>query len=376
MRNRKLLALITCLCVVLGLIMALSLSGCSSTSTTAATTANSVQPQSQQQSVVEFKLAHEHPLTSDLMQSVVIPWTQDVEKATNGRVKITIYPGESLGAADTYLDGVKSGMFDIAWSSVDYYPGRFDLSQILYYPTGIKTSGTSSYVYWDMYNAFPEIQKEYAGVKVLSVEGSCNYDMFISKKYGKDVTTLAGFQGMLSKAGGGILNDMVSALGAQPMTVHAPQQYEALQKGTVDAAYFPISDAPGFNLQDVVRSITIVDGPPCFFMDIMNPASYAKMTPGDQKIFDSLTGSSLMQRYAKYDYTYEQKAIDFFQKNGVQIIHLSAQDYANVQSAMAAKTPAYLDKVNAEGLPATAVYNKAKELAAKWEASQWWTSIQ
>jgi len=69
-----------------------------------------------------------------LINSVVLPdWKTAVEKATNGRVKVTIsYPPKM--PPPRVFDRVAAGIADVGWSLHDYTPGRFNLTQIAELP--------------------------------------------------------------------------------------------------------------------------------------------------------------------------------------------------------------------------------------------------
>ena len=54
-----------------------------------------------------------------------VPWAKMVEKATNGRVKITIYYSSALAPARQVYDATIHGIADMAWFVTAHYPKRF-----------------------------------------------------------------------------------------------------------------------------------------------------------------------------------------------------------------------------------------------------------
>ena len=102
-------------------------SGCGKSSSTVDATENGDQQ-------IELKLAHfwpaSHPAETDLVQ----PWAAEVEKATDGRVKITSYPGETLLKAADIYGGVKDGIADIGISCFSYTRGNFPVSEVFELP--------------------------------------------------------------------------------------------------------------------------------------------------------------------------------------------------------------------------------------------------
>src|SRR6185369_2244460 len=51
-------------------------------------------------------------------------WAKEVEKRTDGRVKVKTFPGGTLLGAKNMLEGVTSGMADIGNFAMSYQPGR------------------------------------------------------------------------------------------------------------------------------------------------------------------------------------------------------------------------------------------------------------
>ena len=48
---------------------------------------------------IVLKLSHSTPPVSPQHKGVFVPWAEELEKRTNGRVKVRIFPSEQLGKA-------------------------------------------------------------------------------------------------------------------------------------------------------------------------------------------------------------------------------------------------------------------------------------
>ena len=79
-----------------------------------------------------FPATHGHTL-------LATEWAKEVEKRTNGAVKISMYPGATLTPADQCYDGVVTGISDIGMSVLSYAKGRFPLTEVIDLPLGYKS---------------------------------------------------------------------------------------------------------------------------------------------------------------------------------------------------------------------------------------------
>ena len=66
-------------------------------------------------------------------------WIKEIEKRTNGRIKITLFPGGTLTPAPTCYDGVVKGISDIGMSVLGYTKGKFPLTEVIDLPLGYQT---------------------------------------------------------------------------------------------------------------------------------------------------------------------------------------------------------------------------------------------
>jgi len=56
------------------------------------------------------------------------PWVKQVEEATKGRVKIEVYPSQTLIKGVDMWKGIRGGIADIGWCVQGYWPEQTPLS--------------------------------------------------------------------------------------------------------------------------------------------------------------------------------------------------------------------------------------------------------
>lgn len=116
--------------------------------------------------------------TLDLTYSVFFPsthgqcqaamdWAREIEKRSQGKVKITVFPGGTLTSAAQCYDGVVSGISDLGMSCFAYTRGRFPLMETLDLPLGYPDGRTASLVANDFVRKFRP--KELDDVKLLYI---------------------------------------------------------------------------------------------------------------------------------------------------------------------------------------------------------------
>jgi len=92
-------------------------------------------------------------------------WAKEVEKRSNGMVKITVFPGGTLTPADKCYDGVEKGISDIGMSVLSYTMGKFPLSEVIDLPLGYKSAVAATRVINSYYKKFKP--KELDGTQVM-----------------------------------------------------------------------------------------------------------------------------------------------------------------------------------------------------------------
>ena len=235
---------------------------------------------------IELKLSHWVGVGHIHHKNVLEPWAKMVEERSKGRLKVTIYPGGVLGKPTDHWDMIKTGIADIGWGTHNYTAGRFPLTSAGDLPFTFKTSKGGSRALWELY--VKHLQKEHEDVKVLWLFHTTTFHVFTTRK---PVKTLEDLAGLKIRTAGGQVAAVVKQLGAIPVTMAAPEAYNALERGVVDGTVFPWEVMVSFKLSEVIKHATVVNLGAATFFVTMNLKKYESLPPDLRKIFDDLGGA-------------------------------------------------------------------------------------
>ena len=113
---------------------------------------------------IELSYSSFFPATYALGQSAT-DWAKEVEKRSNGRVKITLHHSGTLTGPTTCYEGVVNGISDIGQSVLSYTRGRFPLMEVLDLPGYPLSAQVTTKVCDEFYKKFKP--KEFADTHVL-----------------------------------------------------------------------------------------------------------------------------------------------------------------------------------------------------------------
>src|SRR5262245_19336409 len=102
-----------------------------------------------------------HPLT----KNVVVVWGDQVEKATNGRVKFQMLPKHPSAPPGTF-DAVKEGLMDVSYVTASYTPARHVLPLLPELPGGGATAEINSVAYSRIHWKYLQAIGAYKGVEL------------------------------------------------------------------------------------------------------------------------------------------------------------------------------------------------------------------
>jgi TRAP-type transport system periplasmic protein len=290
----------------------------------------------------------QHHLTSVVLQG----WANDVEKATNGRVKFTMLTKHPSAPPGTF-DAVRDGLMDLSYVTASYTPARHILPLIAELPGAGDTSLVNSVAYSRIYWKHFHKVGEYRGVKQIGVFTHGPGQMFTKKPIAK----IEDIRGLKIRTGGGIAEAVANALGAAAFVKPAPESYELLKSGVADGVFFPLESVVSFKLDTVLEQATIFPGGmySSSFGFFMNEAKWAKLPKQDQEIIDKLGYEQLARRAGRSWDEADRKGMEALQKSGVKIVQADAALLAEVQKRSAPIIEDWIKKASAKGVDARAI---------------------
>jgi len=330
------------------LISLMGLLGCSSNADKAAT--------------MELRLAHfwpaGHPIETDLVQ----PWIAAVEQATEGRVKVTSFPGETLAQADAIYEGVKKGIADIGLSCFAYTRGQFPVMEVFELPGIVyNDSNAATKVAWEGVQKLNPVEVQDTTLMMVFTTGPGN--LFTKKP----VRNLADLTGMEIRATG-LSAATLKALGAIPVAMSQAESYEAISKGVVKGNLGPNEILKGWRQAEVTDYIT--NTPFLYntlFFFTMNTDKWNSISAQDQqaileinqRLFNDIAcGLWDKQNEAALSYAVEE--------NGMEVIELTEAEKELWLNLVKPVQDDFVARMDSQGLPGRQILQTVEGLSEKY----------
>ena len=255
-------------------------------------------------------------------------FAKEVEKRSEGRLKITPFAGGTLTKAPQVYDGVVTGISDLGNSCFAYTRGRFPVTAALDLPMGYPNGKVATQVADQFTKSVnPEELKD---VKVLYVHAH-GPGLLHTKK---PVRKLEDLKGMKIRATG-LSAQVVEALGGVPVAMPQGDTYEALQKGVVDGTFAPIETLKGWKQGEVIKYTTeCYDiGYTTAMFVVMNLKQWNSLPEADQKIVEEVANQWVNIHGEVWDKA-DEEGKAFTLGLGNEMIPLSAEESARWRQAV------------------------------------------
>lgn len=272
-------------------------------------------------------------------------WAQEIGKRTNGRVKITVFPGGTLTPADKCYDGVENGISDIGMSVLGYTRGKFPLTEVIDLPLGYPDGATATALINAYYKKF--LPKEFDTVKVMYLHAH-GPGLLHTKA---PVAKLEDLKGKKIRCTG-LAAKIVTALGGTPVAMPMGETYDALSRGVVDGSMAPVESLKGWGWGEVVKSTTECFGAAystAFFV-VMNKAKWEALPADIQGIIAQVNEEWIPKTGQAWD-EMDKAGREFTTARANQIVALSAEENARWAAAVQPILDAYVADMQAKGLP-------------------------
>lgn len=291
-----------------------------------------------------------------IYREILTPWSQEIAKATNGEVKVTLYPSMQLGGKPPELfRQAKEGVVDLVFTLPGYTSPAFPRTQMIELP-GLKPDGVAATnMMWDLID--PYLAPEFEGTKVIALWGAEDAGL-ISR--GKPIRSLDDLKGLRMRAPSAAQARQLEVMGAVPVAMPITEVYQSLERGVIDGAMLPFSTIPDFRLGEVGRAYTIAG--PLFgrssFLVAMNRKKYDSLSPGARAAIDRLSGRALSLKATE---VYLKRSADGVAsvRGKAEIVELAAAEQKRIADLLRPIIADWIKDSEAKGIPARDMLRRA-----------------
>lgn len=315
---------------------------------------------------IKLKFSNFFPPASEISK-VCEEFIADIDKRTNGRVKITYFPGGSLLKAPATFMGVVEGAADIGFISISYTPGRMPVTEILNLPLGFPNPWVAVHVANDFYKKIRP--KEWDPVHVMWMHSS-GVTILMTKK---PVRKMEDLKGLIIRAPARI-GEVIKALGGTPGQTEMAEVYDALSKGVFQGIYSGVMGLKDWRYAEVTKYTTL-----CWEISgiyglavVMNKGTWNKL-PEDIKAVFNKTSEEYEEKFAKVWNAAELAGKEYGKSLKVEFINLPKEEANRWKQAVRPVIDAYEKEMVKKGFKkedVTSWINFAQERIDYWTKKQ------
>ncbi|WP_342510989.1 TRAP transporter substrate-binding protein DctP [Sporosarcina sp. FSL K6-1522] len=312
--------------------------------------------------VYELNVGNIQPSTHHYVYNVYEPWTEFVEKETNGRVKVNVFHGGTLGKATSAFEDTRGGIADLGAVISTYY---YDSIFFPYTIGNLPFAFPDSTIGGEIMTKFGE---KYA---VDAIEEEVHYlgGSFVTDPYNlfsqKPVRKIEDIKGLKMRVQGKSDVPLVEAWGGVPVSIPLDETYEALQKGTLDTAFYSTIGVLGHKYYEVAPYVMKMGTTVTPVIPIMNKDYYESLPEDLQKMFDEVLGPKLAELFSETHKKELEKAygeLDKLIEGKGEIIELVPEEEAKFKVSAKTLWDEWVKEANAKGYPGDQMMEDFKDM--------------
>lgn len=268
-------------------------------------------------------------------------WIEEVDKATQGRVKFTPHFAGSLVTVVETLKAVRDGSVPAGVTAASFVSGQMPYMAYLEALGGMPAETGKLIEVLNALRPVLEVEMRKTGVEYLWSQGSGSLISFCRDRH---LRTAADYKNRKIRAAGRWQAEQLRALGASPVATDPSEQYIALQNRTIDCSLSVNILGPAFKLHEVAPKVTQMRVPVNLSFYIMNKGLYDKISEADRAAIRRLSIEG-DKRSAEHVAKVEIESIALMNSQKADMYTLNAAEYAELRKAIA---PAFA-KMDGEG---------------------------
>lgn len=235
------------------------------------------------QSELKIKVSHVFPATHWLWAQAGEIFAKEVTEKTGGRITFEVYPAGQLGKETA--NTISMGIAESGVVVTSYEASKVPLTSVVELPGLHSTACEATARFWDLAReggALFDQEYAYLGIRPLYVNVLTPYQIMTS---GKKIESLDDVSGLKIRANGSAMDKTARAIGAVGVKVTSSETFDALSRGTIDGALWPIGSTYEVGLEGVLNYTvkgTKLGGGSTFYA--ISEDIWQDLSPDDQQI--------------------------------------------------------------------------------------------
>jgi len=240
-------------------------------------------------------------------------------------LKIQVYPGESLFKAKEQWSALVRGRLDMTSFPLDYASGRHPEFSATLMPGLVRSHERAQRLNDSKFMGMIKQTINTAGARVLA-------DAWLAGGFASNkrcITSPDTVKGQTLRAAGPAFEQMLASAGASIASMPSSDIYTGMQTGVLDGANTSSGSFVSYRIYEQAKCLTAPGENALWFMYepiLISERSWEGLTPEQQKALTA-AGEKAEQFFAEKAAGLDQKMVDTYKENGVEVVTMSAEDY-------------------------------------------------
>ncbi len=253
--------------------------------------------------VVTLKFAHFVPPMHELSKVSFPNWIRSVEQASEGSIKIRVFPAGQLGKPADHYDLARDGIADIAWANPGFNAGRFPIFAGSQLPMLVGDSRSGS-------QALTEWYGQYAAQEMGDVKVCFGHMMYGDMLHTKEKVVLpSDLKGMKIRPSTSMEAVLIREAGGASVPGANPQAREMLDRGVVDGTMSTPTSLISFGADKAVKHHLALQLSQPAWVIVINKHKYESLTPKQRTALDQNCTPEAAYRFAEPLYASEEPGL-------------------------------------------------------------------
>lgn len=275
------------------------------------------------QAQTALKWAHVYE-TSEPFHTESVWASKEIEKRTEGRYKIDVFPASQLGKEVDINQGLKLGTVDMIISGSSFAARDYKPIGVTYFPYIFRSP--EHLIAYTKSEVFKRLAKGYED-KTGNVIAAVSYYGTRHTTANKPIATCADLAGVKMRVPDvPAYLAMPRACGANTTPIAFAEVYLALQNGTVDAQENPLTTIEAKKFFEVQKNIVLTGHIVDHLNTVISKSRWASLSEQDKKIFVDVMQEAAT-RTTKIIEERENKLVDEFKSRGLTVTEVDKADF-------------------------------------------------